>query len=593
MSNGDSTKTRHLDALVEEGARFYERGHYRAALNLWKKVLSEEPGHQAALNWLDRLEMELVAKGPGGTSIELPIVRPEPPPSPPPVPEIVSEEELPEGELMEALEAEDWVEAEQPTTGRSISEPPPDEVLPESFGTGFEQLSDDGEGAWGRAKPATSAPADSTTLGGLEIPPPPIPQQAAPGPGPDDAGHETPRGLPFDVPALHGEPGHDPEPDLDDSVTTVFVPQRTKGLRPRSAFPEPGAPMPTPGPASRSPAPLPPPVPQQDETPRYLHTMAMGTPPQGIPSALSPQADRWPPADGPEPRLPPLDPPPSMEPPNIPPPLAGRRTDESLPDLEGWDDTFMVDGSVEQPGITKEEGPPEEFEPIPPGLDAPPGRPGAVGFEALGIPMDGGDVTPKGIPIPEDPWARQPEDLPEGGASPEPEILEPEILEPEPIGGEEGPEALEDGLDQGDAGPGPETPTTQEGPREEAEADPVDRAVAALERGDLAVALASIREALVREPGSARVQELYEGTIDRIVKERMGLRNGRDAVLRPRISQAEIMGLHLDAKTGFLLYSIDGHTSIDELMDLSAMEPLETLEALATLVEQGVVEEIG
>jgi tetratricopeptide (TPR) repeat protein len=61
-------------------------------------------------------------------------------------------------------------------------------------------------------------------------------------------------------------------------------------------------------------------------------------------------------------------------------------------------------------------------------------------------------------------------------------------------------------------------------------------------------------------------------------------------VLRLRVTTAQIMKLRLQPDEGFMLSQIDGRMSIADLMSLSTAERVRTLEIIAKLLREGIVE---
>jgi hypothetical protein len=57
-----------------------------------------------------------------------------------------------------------------------------------------------------------------------------------------------------------------------------------------------------------------------------------------------------------------------------------------------------------------------------------------------------------------------------------------------------------------------------------------------------------------------------------------------------RIAPSEVLKYNLPAPAGFLLSIIDGSVSIDELLQVSGMDPFEALRALHNLLDAGIVE---
>ena len=68
--------------------------------------------------------------------------------------------------------------------------------------------------------------------------------------------------------------------------------------------------------------------------------------------------------------------------------------------------------------------------------------------------------------------------------------------------------------------------------------------------------------------------------------QRIGPLDGKPRVL---IGNAELYALSLDHRAAFVLSQIDGQTSYESLMDLTAMPPFETLAVIDRLLELGVI----
>lgn len=65
---------------------------------------------------------------------------------------------------------------------------------------------------------------------------------------------------------------------------------------------------------------------------------------------------------------------------------------------------------------------------------------------------------------------------------------------------------------------------------------------------------------------------------------------GGAGVLRVKLGPQEILRFNLPPNAGFVLSMIDGHTSADELVALTAMDPFEALHTIGKLMDAGIVE---
>ncbi len=81
--------------------------------------------------------------------------------------------------------------------------------------------------------------------------------------------------------------------------------------------------------------------------------------------------------------------------------------------------------------------------------------------------------------------------------------------------------------------------------------------------------------------------ELVRSHLFKYYRERVA---GASAVLRVRITPQEIMRFNLPANAGFVLSMVDGHTSVNEILTLSGMDPFDAVRVVGKLVDAGIVE---
>jgi len=125
------------------------------------------------------------------------------------------------------------------------------------------------------------------------------------------------------------------------------------------------------------------------------------------------------------------------------------------------------------------------------------------------------------------------------------------------------------------------------------DADLLADAVALLRRGDLAEGVDLLETLAARDASRLDVQahlELGRAALLPVCRARVG--PGR-RVPRVRIPNEQVLRYNLPASVGFLLSLIDGRTSVDELLALSGMDPLDVLRGLASLLDAGIVEAAG
>jgi hypothetical protein len=72
-------------------------------------------------------------------------------------------------------------------------------------------------------------------------------------------------------------------------------------------------------------------------------------------------------------------------------------------------------------------------------------------------------------------------------------------------------------------------------------------------------------------------------------KHRLRTKDG-SGVPRVKLGPQEILKFNLPAYAGFVLSMVDGHTSVDELVALTNMDPFEALHMLGKLMDNGLVE---
>jgi tetratricopeptide (TPR) repeat protein len=114
-------------------------------------------------------------------------------------------------------------------------------------------------------------------------------------------------------------------------------------------------------------------------------------------------------------------------------------------------------------------------------------------------------------------------------------------------------------------------------------------ALVLLRAGDVPEALGLLESLARHEPANLEVQaflELTRAAALRVFRARVGSGEG---VPRLKIPQAEVLKYNLPAAAGFLLSMIDGHSSVDELLAVSGMDPFEALRALSNLLDAGIV----
>lgn len=129
---------------------------------------------------------------------------------------------------------------------------------------------------------------------------------------------------------------------------------------------------------------------------------------------------------------------------------------------------------------------------------------------------------------------------------------------------------------------GVETPRAQEDP----ELTPIR---IRFERGDYLGALLRAEALLEARPDFEHARRYVESAQELLRQMYLEKLGSGDQVLRVTMDPSEIQGLALDHRSGFLISLIDGVATIDEILDISGMPPLDALRLLFEMRQQGVV----
>jgi tetratricopeptide (TPR) repeat protein len=110
------------------------------------------------------------------------------------------------------------------------------------------------------------------------------------------------------------------------------------------------------------------------------------------------------------------------------------------------------------------------------------------------------------------------------------------------------------------------------------------------ERGADAEALELLESATREAPGHLESQAALELLRASLYQRQRVRTKGGAGVLRVRLGPHEILRFNLPPNAGFVLSMIDGHTSADELVALTSMDPFEALHTIGKLMDAGIVE---
>lgn len=133
-----------------------------------------------------------------------------------------------------------------------------------------------------------------------------------------------------------------------------------------------------------------------------------------------------------------------------------------------------------------------------------------------------------------------------------------------------------------------------EAPRDVPSDEPPPEVLAAIEArlsaGDYGRALVLAESALDQHPDHptlARSADTCRGELYKRYLERLG---AADHVPRVAMHSGALTGLTLDHRAGFLLSCVDGDSTVEEIIDVSAMPKLEAVRVLYELLQEGVIE---
>jgi hypothetical protein len=115
-------------------------------------------------------------------------------------------------------------------------------------------------------------------------------------------------------------------------------------------------------------------------------------------------------------------------------------------------------------------------------------------------------------------------------------------------------------------------------------------ALALIERGADTEALDLLESGVREAPGHLESQAALELLRAHLHQRQRVRTKGGAGVLRVKLGPQEILRFNLPPNAGFVLSMIDGHTSADELVALTSMDPFEALHTIGKLMDAGIVE---
>ncbi|MBL8743409.1 MAG: hypothetical protein JNK04_20005, partial [Myxococcales bacterium] len=127
-----------------------------------------------------------------------------------------------------------------------------------------------------------------------------------------------------------------------------------------------------------------------------------------------------------------------------------------------------------------------------------------------------------------------------------------------------------------------------------APAEPDDPALGPIvqrfERGDYLGALLRAEALLEARPDYAPARRYFESAQELLKQMYLEKLGSGECVLKLAMAPSQIQGLALDHRSGFLISLIDGMATVDEVLDMSGMPPLDALRLLYEMREEGVVD---
>jgi len=107
--------------------------------------------------------------------------------------------------------------------------------------------------------------------------------------------------------------------------------------------------------------------------------------------------------------------------------------------------------------------------------------------------------------------------------------------------------------------------------------------------GDFSRALSIAEDILARTPDDVTARRCAQNCRD-VLTQMFAARIGPlDQVISVAVSSDEVQWLALDHRAGFLLSLVDGHSTVDEILDISGMTRLDALKIIFDLTERQVV----
>ena len=111
--------------------------------------------------------------------------------------------------------------------------------------------------------------------------------------------------------------------------------------------------------------------------------------------------------------------------------------------------------------------------------------------------------------------------------------------------------------------------------------------------GDYGRALVLAESALDAHPGDPEITRHAESCREMLYSRYLERLGAGDHVPRLAMQRSALTGLALDHRTGFLLSCVDGVSTLEEIIDVSAMPRLDAVRMIYELVQEGVIEMVA
>jgi hypothetical protein len=116
-----------------------------------------------------------------------------------------------------------------------------------------------------------------------------------------------------------------------------------------------------------------------------------------------------------------------------------------------------------------------------------------------------------------------------------------------------------------------------------------DRMLEMFSAGEFEAALGAALEILRTNPGAETAKDYAESCRSEIRSALISRLTSLQYIPRVAIPVHEIPRATLDHRTGFLLSRVDGWSTVEDVLDISGMEPIDALRILCHLLDEGII----